>query len=85
MYDFLIAAHGHHLGPEAGNNWNRIRRENLSNGGLLPATVTQHFRAIISDVLFKDHFDNPAEQVNVANVEALRQLCLEAIQREFGS
>jgi len=58
LCDFLMAAQGQHLGQAAGNDWNRIRSDNLAYGALLPEELQQQYQAVLRDVLFRDHFDD---------------------------
>jgi len=83
LCDFVTAAQGQSLGGAAGNDWNRIRSENLANGALLPGILQQQFQAVLRDVLFKDHFNTAELAADIGEIENLRKLCLEAIQREI--
>ncbi len=76
---------GQQPGAAAGNDWNRIRGENLANGALLPGGLQQQFQAVLRDVLFKDHFNDPQNPVNMGAVANLRTRCLEVAQQEFES
>jgi hypothetical protein len=83
MCDFLLAAQGKRLGGQAGTDWNLIRSENLSYGGLLPESVQEPFQSVLREVLMKDYWDDKSS-VNPADLETLRERCLNAIQKEFG-
>jgi hypothetical protein len=63
-------------------DWERIRRENLASGGLLPHDVQQAFQAVVFSIE-EDSFR--CLEVDTAAVQKLRKSCLEAIHREFES
>jgi hypothetical protein len=82
LCDFLMAAQGQHLGQAAGNDWNRIRSDNLAYGALLPEELQQQYQAVLRDVLFRDHFDDLQNPLDINAVRNLRADCLEVAQKE---
>ena len=85
LCDFLVAAKGvDHLGVAAMEDWNRIRRETITYGGLMPASIQKEFQAILSPMLVLDRFATAESTVEIDAVARLRSLCLAAIQEEYG-
>jgi hypothetical protein len=81
LCDFIEANWHQGLDPIRRQDWERIRRENLSNGGLLPRDVQQAFQTVV----FSIKEERERLYVDSAAMGKLRELCLEAIHREFES
>lgn len=72
------------IGSRASEDWIRIRRENLAHGALIPRSVRDEFQGVLrlmeSD---PNHGRAPNFAPMIPSTAKLRDLCLEAISREY--
>jgi hypothetical protein len=85
LCDFIGVNWHRGLDPIRKRDWERIRRENLSNGGLLPHDVQQAFQTVVLSIKEEHVLEQERVYVDSAAMGKLRELCLEAIHREFES
>lgn len=81
LCDFISANYAKSLDLDLGHELQRIRREVLASGGLLPHDVQQAFQSVVFSV--EESYGTLAADLTAA--QELRRLCLQAIHREFES